>query len=311
MKILTPDRNLYAFLALCVIWGATWIGIKAGIETVPPLFFAGTRFTCAGLIFIFLLGKSESVFSVALRDWPRLFFVSLMMITFCYGPLFWGMLYIDSGTAAVLELTLTPIALLGFALLFRQESFDPVRLCAIGLGVFGICILFAPDILAAHESGLGTGSFKTLLGGAAVASAAITYALGSVLARPLLNKYSAMIISGVTTLVGGIALVAASFLFEDHTVDALTGQWGMNAWLGWLFLVLFGSCIGYQIYLRLLKDIGASAAGSYAFVSPIVAVLLGAAVYGEAITITKVLGMMVMLLAAYFVIAYKKPSQPQ
>jgi len=97
---MTFDRNGLLFLLLCAIWGTTWIGIKAGIDVVPPLAFAGTRFMTAGAILLAVSAVNGSL-RVALRDWPRFAVASLFMIALCYGPLFWGMLYVDSGTAAV------------------------------------------------------------------------------------------------------------------------------------------------------------------------------------------------------------------
>ncbi|MER8652559.1 EamA family transporter [Mesorhizobium sp. M0586] len=117
------NRNTATFLVLCVIWGTTWIGIKAGIATVPPLMFAGTRFTVAGLLILSATRlRGAALPRVAKRSWPRLFVVTLFMIPLCYGPLFWGMLYVDTGTAAVLELSLTPVTLLGFALLLGGRT---------------------------------------------------------------------------------------------------------------------------------------------------------------------------------------------
>jgi drug/metabolite transporter (DMT)-like permease len=133
----------------------------------------------------------------------------------------------------------------------------------------------------------------------AVASAAFTYGYGSVLARPLLRTYPALFVSGVTTLVGGIMLLIAALAFERGAVSALSGDWGTVAWLGWFFLVIFGSLIGYTTFMRLLRDIGASRAGSYAFVSPVIAVALGAAVFAEQITAMDVIGIVVMLSGAY------------
>jgi drug/metabolite transporter (DMT)-like permease len=298
-------------MVLCFVWGTTWIGIKAGIDTVPPIFFAGTRFTVAGLLLMVLIKEKGTTSGFLRQDWSRLIAVSLLMISLCYGPLFWGMQFIDSGLAAVLELTLTPLALLGFALLFKQESFNWMRACSIFLGVCGIFVLFAPEILAVNKTQYETLPLQKLLGASAVASAAVIYAFGSVLARPLFVQYSTTAISAFTTFVGGVTLIAISIVFETHTAQTLSGQWGLKAWLGWLFLVIFGSLIGYQIYMRLLKEIGASAAGSYAFVSPAIAVVLGALTFGEQITIQKIIGMSIMLLAAYSIVGGKRAKVDQ
>jgi drug/metabolite transporter (DMT)-like permease len=295
---MTFDRNGLLFLLLCAIWGTTWIGIKAGIEVVPPLIFAGTRFMTAGTILLSVAAISGKSLCMARRDLPRLVFVSLFMVALCYGPLFWGMLYIDSGTAAVLELSLTPIVLLCSALLLGEETFDRRRLVAIVLGVSGLVILFGPTVYLGWSAQSGGASAMKLWGAAAVASAALTYGWGSVVARPLLRAYPSTLVTGATTLLGGGALLATSLLFEPNAVQALSGHWGLAAWSGWLFLVLFGSLVGYSIYMRLLRDIGASRAGVYAFVSPVIAVMLGMALYGEELHILDVAGMLVMLIAA-------------
>lgn len=182
------------------------------------------------------------------------------MIPLCYGPLFWGMLYtrgadfvqeldkecvaIDTGTAAVLELSLTPVTLLGFALLLGDERYDGRRLFAILLGAAGLCVLFGPEAYAGWTHADQQGRGLRLLAMTAVASAAVIYAWGSVLARPLLEVYSSDFIAGFTTLFGGAFLILISLIVEPGAAAALKGDWGWPAWVGWLFLVLFGSFIG-------------------------------------------------------------------
>ncbi|MBB3302485.1 drug/metabolite transporter (DMT)-like permease [Rhizobium sp. BK077] len=293
------NKNQLRFLMLCIIWGSTWIGTKAGIQAVPPLLFAGTRFTAAGVLLLLYGWANGNISGLKLRDGIRFTAVSMLMITLCYGPLFWGMQFINSGTAAVLEMSLTPIALLVFALLLSEETLDGRRIFAIALGVSGLIVLFWPE--SPQEASRSPDIFPgaSLWGGLAVASAAFTYGYGSVLARPLLRTYPALFVAGVTTLVGGIALFATALAFEAGAVSALAGDWGIVAWLSWFFLVIFGSLIGYTTFMRLLRDIGASRAGSYAFVSPVIAVALGAAVFAEQITVMDVIGIIVMLRGAY------------
>ena len=293
------NRNQLRFLTLCVIWGSTWIASKAGIEAVPPLLFAATRFTAAGLLLLVYGWIKGEAAGLKIEDGIRFIAVSILMITLCYGPLFWGMQYIDTGTAAVLEMSLTPIALLCFALLLREERLDVRRILAIALGVSGLVVLFWPS--AAGGSGSKSEAFDgaSLWGGLAVSSAAFTYGYGSVLARPLLRSYPAVFVAGITTLVGGIALMVAALIFEPGAVAAVSGNWGTSAWTAWFFLVIFGSLVGYTTYMRLLRDIGASRAGSYAFVSPVIAVVLGALFFSEQVTVSDVIGIIVMLTGAY------------
>lgn len=97
------NKNQLRFLMLCLIWGSTWIGTKVGIEVVPPLLFAGSRFTAAGALLLLLSWRNGEVRGRQVQDCGRFIAVSILMITLCYGPLFWGMQYIDTGTAAVWE----------------------------------------------------------------------------------------------------------------------------------------------------------------------------------------------------------------
>ncbi len=284
-------RNTVLFGFMCLIWGLTWVAVKAGLASVPPLFFAGTRFVAAGaVIFGYLLLAGQPV-RFARSDAPRLAAVSLLLIGLTYGLLFWGMQFISSGTAAMLELSFTPVALLIFALLFRQERFDPVRASAIVLGVVGLAILFGPKMAAGS-------SVWEILGASATVVAAVVYGWGSVLARPLIAARGPWSVAAASMLVGGLVLVVASLCIEPAAWSALRGDWGVGAWAGWLFLLGFGSLCGFTIYLSLLSRWGASKAGSYAFVSPVIAVWAGTVVYGEHVTGSDAIGMAVMLAAA-------------
>jgi len=304
------NRNQLRFLMLCVIWGSTWIGTKAGIQVVPAILFAGTRFTAAGVLLLLYAWMKGETAGLEIADGGRFGAVSILMITLCYGPLFWGMQYIDTGTAAVLEMSLTPIALLCFALLLREERLDLRRILAIMLGVSGLFVLFWPSETIGNVTKPEAFAGAGLWGGLAVASAAFTYGYGSVLARPLLRSYPALLVAGITTLVGGVALLAAALVFEPGAVAALSGNWGTVAWAGWFFLVIFGSLIGYTTYMRLLRDIGASRAGSYAFVSPVIAVALGALIFSEQVSLFDVVGILVMLSGAYLAMAETATTIP-
>jgi drug/metabolite transporter (DMT)-like permease len=299
------SRERGMFLILCVIWGSTWIGVKVGIQTVPPLFFAGSRFTSAGVV-LMTIAISREGWTVQAGDWGRMLGASLLMITLCYGALFWGMGFVDSGTAAVLDLGLTPIALLIFALVLGDERPSFTKFAAIALGLCGTLILFGPDVARGWSGKEGSG--WRLAGSAAIAASTVVYGLGSVIARPLLTRYSSTLVSGVTTLVGGIVLLLWSALVEPGFAEAARGNWGWNAWAGWAFLVLFGSLIGYSLYMVLLRDVGSSRAGMYAFVSPVVALMLGAILRHEAASSLSLIGAAIMLLAAW--LALRKHGEP-
>ncbi len=287
------------FVVMCLVWGATWMAVKIGIESVPPVFFAGTRFMAAGGILLCILWWRGIVGRIARVDLPRLAVVTLLMISATYALLFWGAQFVSSGLAAILDLALMPVALLAIAALLGEERFSPARAAGVVLGVAGLFLLFGPQALNGEPGRSGAGTAMGFLGGGAIVLSAFFYSLGSVLARPLLRIYPPALVSGVTTLGGGVVLLAGALALEPGAVAALSGQWGGAAWISWGFLVLCGSLVAYTAYLRLVHEWGASRAGAYAFVSPIIAVLLGVLAFGETVTGTDMLGMMVMLVGAW------------
>jgi drug/metabolite transporter (DMT)-like permease len=284
--------NLIKFIILCLVWGLTWIAVKIGVSTVPPTLFAATRFICAGLVLLAWGAFKGTMTMPRGGDAVRIIVASVLMIALCYGPLFWGMKFVPSGTAAVLEMSLTPLALLAFGIALGEERWNAVRFGAMLLGMAGLSILFAPELWATRTNS------TVLFGLAAVAWAAISSAWGSVLARPLVSRYGSKFLSGSTTLIGGGMLLAVSLAMEPDAQAAVMTIWSGQAIAGWLFLVIFGSLVGYSIYMQLLRDIGPARAGSFAFVSPAIAVAVGAVVAGEAITLQSVIGMALMMLAA-------------
>ncbi|OWV77490.1 multidrug transporter [Rhizobium sp. R634] len=290
---MSSTRNLLKFVVLCFVWGLTWIAVKIGVETVPPMMFAATRFMVAGAIFIALAWARGQREAFSQEDKTRLLIVSLLMIALCYGPLFWGMQFVPSGTAAVLEMSLTPLALLAFGIVLGEEQWNGLRAFAMLLGVGGLGLLFAPSIdLTGLEKGL------PMIGLIAIAWAAISSAWGSVLAKPLISNYGSARLSGLTTLMGGSVLLIASLSIEPRSAESLITPWEWQAVAGWLFLVIFGSLLGYSIYMQLLRDIGPAKAGSFAFVSPAIAVSVGVVFANEPAEPQRFIGMALMIIAA-------------
>lgn len=286
-------RNSLKFAVLCFVWGLTWIAVKIGIESVPPMMFAATRFMVAGAVFIALARAKGQRTDLGKADKTRVVIVSLLMITLCYGPLFWGMQFVPSGTAAVLEMSLTPLALLAFGVALGEDHWNGLRAFAMLLGAVGLGLLFEPSV---DLTGLGKG--WPMMGLAAIAWAAISSAWGSVLAKPLISTYGSARLSGLTTLIGGTVLLIASLAIEPHSAESLVTPWEWQAIAGWVFLVIFGSLLGYSIYMQLLRDIGPARAGSFAFVSPAIAASVGVVFASESADLQRFSGMALMVLAA-------------
>ncbi len=280
------------FALMCLIWGATWLAMKFGVASVPAVFFCGTRFVVAGLVLLLFAWLRGEVRRLERHELRRLVLVQLLMVVLTYAPLFWAIRHVPSGLTAVLGLALMPVSLVGFGIALGEEHWNLGRAAALGFGFAGLAVLFGPQVIVQTDL-LG------LLAAGAIVFSAIVYSLGSVIARPLTKATSAAFMSGLTLLLGGLVLTLGALAFEPGALAATRFDWDIAAWVGWLFLVVFGSLVAFTAYLRLIAVWGPAQAGSYAYVSPVIAVLLGVVVLGEQVGLRDGLGMALLLAAAF------------
>jgi len=280
------------FISLSLIWGFTWIAIKFGLDTTPPLFFAGTRFVTAGLI-LAVVARRRFVFVDIKAKWKEFLVVALLITTLCYGPIFWGMQFTSSGIAAVINLSLIPLLLFALGMAFGTDTFDWGKGVGLALGIVGLAVLFWPELQAG-----------TMVGGAGVAALVFgtsAYCLGSVLSGKWLTSFHPTVLSSVVMSVGGLAIFIWSLVVEPVSLATFGMFLDPKALISWLFLVIAGSAIALTMYLELLRRWGPTRAGLYAFVSPIVALVTGALVLGERLEWIQLVGVVLLVSAAALV----------
>lgn len=291
---LARQRAMFAFL--CFVWGTTWLAMKVGVATVPPGFFAGTRWAAAGLALVGWRWAHGQRIRLPGRLWPRLLLVSVLMVALNQVVQLYGLRYVPAGLATVISSALTPVSLIGFSVMAGQERFSVRQAVALALGATGTVMLFGQKAL---EGRLG---WPELLGAAGVIAGCLSYSLGSVLARPLMRTLAPGELAAMSNCIGGFLLLGGSLGFEPGSAAALAGHWGWPAFAAWLYLLLPGSLGATLIYFLLVRDWGAGRTGFYAFVSPVVGVVLAVLLFGEAIDAGEVLGMGLMLASAALVL---------
>jgi drug/metabolite transporter (DMT)-like permease len=289
----SPELQRQAMFAfLCIVWGTTWLGMKVGIAVVPPGVFAGLRWTVAGLGLMAWRISQGHPPHLPRRLILRMVLVSLLLISFSQVIQLYGLRHITAGLAAVISSALTPIALLGFGAAMGQERFTLRQAGAIALGVVGILVLFGPKAFT------GELRLAEIAGAACVVVATLLYSYGSVLIRPMMRGVAPADMAWMTNVIGGGLLLVGALVFEPGAWSAMGLNWGMPAWLAWLYLLIPGSLLSTLIYFFLVRDWGASRVGTYAFISPVIAVILGALLFGEHVELADVAGMTLMLAAA-------------
>ncbi|KTT12997.1 membrane protein [Pseudomonas oryzihabitans] len=268
---------LGAFFALYVIWGSTYLVIRLGIAHWPPLLMAGLRFTVAGLLMLGWLRWRGAPWP-NLRETLAAGVIGILLLGVGNGGVtlaeHWG---VTSGVAA-LAIATVPLFTLLFGLLWGQRN-TLLEWAGIALGLVGIALLNLGDTMSA-----------TPLGAAVILLAAAAWAFGSIWSRYLPMPRGAMA-SAVEMLVAGAALLLAS-RFSGEQLQ----QWPtLGGWLALGYLVVFGSLIAFSAYLYLLGRVRPAAATSYAYVNPVVAVLLGTLFAGERIGPAEMLAMLVIV----------------
>jgi drug/metabolite transporter (DMT)-like permease len=289
-SVTTSQRAMFVFI--CFVWGTTWLAMKIGISTVSPGVFAGLRWSIAGaLILAYRRFKGQRVMPPP-RLIPRLVFVSVILITLNQVIQLYGLKYITAGLAAVISSALTPIALLVFAVAAGQERFSARQMAALSVGVLGVFLLFGPAAVA------GTLDVWEVIGAAGVTIACLFYTAGSVMTRPIMRTLEPVQLAGLTDVIGGMIMLVAALCVEPGAWQSMAFHWGWPAFLAWLYLLVPGALMSTTMYFLLVRDWGASRPGTYAFISPVIAVAIGCGFFGEKLDWGDASGMTLMLGAA-------------
>ncbi|MDF0605609.1 drug/metabolite exporter YedA [Neisseriaceae bacterium TC5R-5] len=274
--------TLAAFCAIYLIWGSTYLAIRIGVESWPPLLMSGLRFVMAGGLLLLLL-LVRKVPMPTLMQLKGSAYLGLLMPAIGNGLVTVAQKEVSSGVAALVVATV-PLFTVLFSRVFGQVVRRREWLGTI-LGVIGILLLNLGANLQANPHG------ATLL---LLASAG--WALGSASSR-FLTQPTGLMSSAWMMIFGGLFLLPASFLSGER-LQVLPS---LSAWLAFLYLVVFGSVMAYSAYLYLLKTVSAAAATSYAYVNPVIAVLLGVLFVNEHIGLYEVLAMLVIVTAVVLI----------
>jgi drug/metabolite transporter (DMT)-like permease len=281
------------FVFICFVWGTTWLAMKIGIAAVSPGIFAGLRWSIAGAILLLIRRASGQRIVPPPRLWGRVVIVSVLMVSLNQIIQLYGLKTITAGLAAVISSALTPIALVMFSAATGQERFNRRQLAALGVGVIGVFTLFGPAAVS------GTLDVWEVIGAIGVTVGCLCYCAGSVFSRPIMRTIEPVQLAGLTDLIGGLVLLGSSIAIEPGALDSLRLDWGWPAFLAWLYLLVPGALLSTTMYFLLVRDWGPSRPGTYAFISPVIAVIIGCLWFNEKLDWGDATGMGLMLCAAF------------
>jgi len=264
-----------ALLALYIVWGSTYLAILFAVDTIPPFLQAGLRFLISGLILV-IWRRSAGDEMPSLKQWRSLAIIGTLLLLGGNGLVSFAEQRIASGVAALIIGTVPLWLVLIEAL--RPGGVRPSWRAIIGLivGFGGIYLLIGPSEL--------TGKFQfDILGTLVLLSAALLWSIGSIYSRSAELTKSALMTTGAEMLAGSIPIFIVSILFGEWKSFSFA-QVSVQSWLALLYLITFGSMIGFVAYIWLLQNAPVSLVATYAYVNPLVAVLLGSWLAQEALT---------------------------
>ena len=290
-----------ALLLVYIIWGATYLGIRYAVETIPPFLMAGTRFLVAGTILTIwrrLAGDPAPTGGQALRAG----LVGLLLLLGGNGLVSLAEKNVASGIAALIVGS-APLWMTALEAM-RPGGIRPnwLGLLGLGIGFGGIVLLVGPSLLHVSLASSQPLGIITLL------FAALFWSIGSIYSRSADLPKSVLLSTSIEMLVGGTGLYLAG---------TLTGEWRqlvladvtLRSWLGLILLTIFGSMVGFTAYAWLLRNAPVSLVATYAYVNPLVAILLGSLFAQETLTVHILVAAVVIIGSVVLINKKREPAQ--
>lgn len=286
-------NNFLAYLALgavCVIWGTTYLALRVGVTQFPPFLFSGIRFILAGpllLAILFALGKFRRPTWKVIRQQA---ISGLLLCTFGVGIVGWSEMYVSSGLAAII-CSVMPIwvMLINFTIASDDSPAFPVVLGLI-IGLSGIVLIFGEHVGDFSNPGYTPGIITTFLGN-------ICWAIGTVWVKRRTEATDPFLAAGLQMLFGGLFLLPMSLLFDNYQSIHTNG----NILFALAYLILFGSVAAYASYSYAIRNLPMTLVSLYAYINPIVAVVLGALLLHEKLNFRIGVGILITLGGIYVV----------
>jgi drug/metabolite transporter (DMT)-like permease len=281
-------KILLAFAIIYFVWGSTFLAIRVGVREVPPFLLAGMRFLIAGLV-LYGWMRAKGTPSPSLRQWGGATLLAVLIFVLDYGLLFWAERRVPSGIAAVMLATIPVFMSISEILIMKTQRLTARLALALLMGVAGVAVLVN------HSVSFGDAPVDTL-GALALIAAAVSWSIASALTRKVPLPSEKVMSSGAQMFAGGVLLTLTALLlgeFRGFQVQVVSAK----AWLALAYLIVAGSIVGFTAYVWLIHHESPTKVGTYAYVNPVVAVLVGYFLGGEALGTRTIAGTALVLVS--------------
>jgi drug/metabolite transporter (DMT)-like permease len=290
-------KVLLAFAIIYLVWGSTFLAIRVGVREVPPLLLAGMRFLAAGAV-LYLWMRVRGTPSPTLREWGGASILAVFIFVLDYGLVFWAEQRVPSGLTAVMLATIPVFMALSEILIMRTQRLTPRLAIALLIGLGGVAVLVSRSL------NLGEAPIDTN-GALALVVGAITWSLASALTGKVSLPSAKAMSSGAQMLSGGVMLLLAAGLFGEFRGFHISAV-SSGAWLALIYLIVPGSIVAFTAYVWLLHHESPTRVGTYAYVNPLIAVIVGYFLGGEVIGPRTIVGTALVLVSVVVITTMPK-----
>lgn len=292
-------RILVAFGCVYLFWGSTYLAIRFGVEVLPPFVLGATRYTIAGcLMLAFCAVRGIRLRLTGREAWIQAG-IGIMMLTGGNVGLMYAEQTLASGFSSLIIAVVPIYVALYEALMPSGEGLRARGWLGIGVGFAGLVVLLSPGLIESRNGNQGQ-----MVGGIIALGCALSWTAGSILARRAKMAVSPFASAGWQMLIAGLFNFVVMLCLRDFGAS----HWGVQAWSSVVYLVTFGSLVGYTAYIYLLENVPVAKVSTYAYINPIVAVILGAIFLHERMVGIEYVGTAAILIAVYLVTSSKLKS---
>ncbi len=277
----SPNRTTLwlALISVYILWGSTYLFVHFMTEQMPPLYMASMRFLTAGVL-LYGYSRLAGAARPTLANWRATGIIGILLLGIANGAVTLALQYLPTGLTALL-VAMLPVFILTFNWIgFSRTRPTNLALLGLGLGLGGVFFLLPPGSLR-----ISGGASATLTGVGLSLVANVAWAVGTLLTPRLTVPASPTLSSGMQMLAAGLLLFGVALLTEPVTPFSLA-QAPPKA----LYLVVFGSIVGFSSFSWLARNASPTLASTYAYVNPVVAMLLGALFAGEVVSTQSLIG---------------------
>jgi len=291
--------NVLVWLILAVIWSTTWIVIKIGLGSLPPITFASARFLVAVAVLLVIIRIQKIPLPSARSEWKLIILTGVLQFSLNYSLVFWSEQHIASGLAAVLQATISVFGLVLAWIFLPDERITPQKIVAVTLGVVGVAVIFVDQLRVEN--------WMAFAGCAAIVIGAYAAAQASILVKARASKIHPASLVFCQMLSGLPPIITYSVIYEGNP---MAHRWSWTAVICVLYLAILGTVAAFWMYYWLLNRIESTKAMMISLVTPLLAVVIGAVTLGESLPPKTFIGGVLILAGIGLIIFRRKTLIP-